>query len=70
MEGVPLGGLLELFFAISNKLPTPDQWNTQSHGHIFGHDRGSCDFMTAIGEITRKYRKFTITILHNRGNDH
>ena len=54
LESVPVGVLQGMLSAISQKLPTFHEWNSEKHGEIFGRDKLTCDTMTALhGHVTK-----------------
>lgn len=48
METTPVGVIVGLFHAISQKLPAFADWNTQQHGHILHNNVAVCEAMTEV----------------------
>ncbi|KAF1938803.1 hypothetical protein EJ02DRAFT_353692 [Clathrospora elynae] len=54
MEGTPVGVIVGLFSAISQKLPTFTEWDTRKHHHLLNSNPAVCDAMTEVrGHVTR-----------------
>lgn len=54
METTPVGVIVGLFHAISQKLPAFTEWETQRHGHLLNNNVAVCDAMTEMrGHVTK-----------------
>ena len=58
METIPVGVVVGLFQAISQKLPAFKEWDTQKHQQLLNSDEAVCDAMTEVQEHVTKYGKF------------
>lgn len=50
LDGVPVGVVVGLFAAISQKLPSFKSWSTFEHHEILGSDPAACNVMEAVRE--------------------
>jgi hypothetical protein len=57
MEHVPVGVIVGLFGAISTKLPTFLEWDTEKHGSVWNGNVAVCDTMTAVRSHVEKHGK-------------
>ena len=57
METIPVGVVVGLFQAISQKLPAFKEWDTQKHQQLLNSDEAVCDAMTEVQEHVTKYGK-------------
>jgi hypothetical protein len=57
MEGTPVGVIVGLFSAISQKLPAFTEWDTRKHHHLLGSNPAVCDAMTEVRSHVTKYGK-------------
>jgi hypothetical protein len=57
MEHVPVGVIVGLFGAISTKLPTFLEWDTEKHGNVWNGNMAVCDTMTAVRSHVEKHGK-------------
>ena len=57
MENVPVGVIVGLFSAISQKLPAFSEWDTRKHHHLLHSNSAVCDAMTEVREHVTKYGK-------------
>ncbi|KAI9806124.1 MAG: hypothetical protein M1833_004531 [Piccolia ochrophora] len=55
METIPVGVIVGLFCAISQKLPSFAEWDTRKHHHLLNSNRAVCDTMTEVREHVTKY---------------
>ncbi|RDW94443.1 hypothetical protein BP5796_00206 [Coleophoma crateriformis] len=54
METTPVGVIVGLFHAISQKLPPFTEWETQRHGHLLNNNVAVCEAMTEMrGHVTK-----------------
>jgi hypothetical protein len=64
MESTPVGVIVGLFSAISQKLPAFNEWDTRKHHHLLGSNTAVCEAMTEVRAHVTKYGK-----LHYRLSD-
>jgi hypothetical protein len=57
METTPVGVIVGLFHAISQKLPAFTEWDTARHGHLLNDNPAVCDAMTEMRQHVRKHGK-------------
>lgn len=57
METTPVGVIVGLFHAISQKLPAFVDWDTAKHGHILNNNEAVCEAMTEVREHVIKHGK-------------
>lgn len=55
MESTPVGVIVGLFQAISQKLPAFSEWDTQKHGHLLGSNTDVCCAMTEVRDHVTQY---------------
>jgi len=55
METVPVGVIVGLFHAISQKLPSFTEWDTRRHGQILNNNPAVCDAMTEMRQHIIKH---------------
>ena len=58
METTPVGVIVGLFQAISQKLPTFLEWDTRKHHHLLNSNQAICDALTEVKEHVTKHGKF------------
>ena len=58
MEGTPVGVIVGLFSAISQKLPSFQEWDTRKHHHLLNSNPAVCDAMTDVRAHVTKYGKY------------
>ncbi|KAK4939946.1 hypothetical protein LTR66_014960 [Elasticomyces elasticus] len=58
METTPVGVIVGLFQAISQKLPGFQEWDTRKHHHALGSNPAVCEAMTEVREHVTKYEKY------------
>jgi hypothetical protein len=61
MESTPVGVIVGLFSAISQKLPSFFEWDTRKHHHLLNSNPAVCDAMTEVRAHVHKYGKCHIT---------
>ena len=65
MESTPVGVIVGLFQAISQKLPSFMEWNTEKHKDVLKGDAPICDALTEVREHVLQHGKSsTCRILH------
>jgi hypothetical protein len=62
METTPVGVIVGLFHAISQKLPAFTDWDTRKHGHLLHNNDAVCEAMTEVRQHVMKHE----TYLRNR----
>jgi hypothetical protein len=55
METTPVGVIVGLFHAISQKLPAFTEWETSRHGHLLNNNAAVCEAMTEMRSHVRKH---------------
>jgi hypothetical protein len=55
MESTPVGVIVGLFSAISQKLPAFNEWDTRKHHHLLGSNTAVCEAMTEVRAHVTKY---------------
>ena len=58
METTPVGVIIGLFHAISQKLPAFTDWDTEKHGHILNNNVAVCEAMTEVRQHVIKHGTF------------
>jgi hypothetical protein len=58
METTPVGVIVGLFQAISQKLPAFSDWDSQKHHHILNSNADVCHTMTEVRQHVNKYGEF------------
>ncbi|KAG9998047.1 hypothetical protein KCU78_g16642, partial [Aureobasidium melanogenum] len=58
MESTPVGVIVGLFQAISQKLPNFMDWDTRSHHQLLNSDPAICDALTEVKEHVTKHEKY------------
>ncbi|KAK3941585.1 hypothetical protein QBC46DRAFT_97182 [Diplogelasinospora grovesii] len=61
METTPVGVIVGLFHAISQKLPAFIDWNTQRHGQLLNNNPAVCDAMTEVRQHVIKHESYLRT---------
>ena len=59
METTPVGVIVGLFHAISQKLPAFTEWETRRHGQLLNNNVAVCDAMTEMREHITKHGEST-----------
>jgi hypothetical protein len=67
METTPVGVIVGLFQAISQKLPTFLEWDTRKHHHLLNSNTAICDALTEVKEHVLKHGKLTRETNHVPG---
>ena len=57
MESTPVGVIVGLFHAISQKLPPFLEWRTADHGHVLNNNVAICEAITEVREHVTKHGK-------------
>ncbi|CAO2655795.1 Nn.00g045980.m01.CDS01 [Neocucurbitaria sp. VM-36] len=58
MEGTPVGVIVGLFSAISQKLPAFTEWDSRKHHHLLNSNPAVCDAMTEVRSHVTKYETY------------
>ncbi|KAI4642854.1 hypothetical protein J4E93_006923 [Alternaria ventricosa] len=58
MEGTPVGVIVGLFSAISQKLPSFTEWDSRKHHHLLASNPAVCDAMTEVRAHVTKYETY------------
>ncbi|KAF2089646.1 hypothetical protein K490DRAFT_36752 [Saccharata proteae CBS 121410] len=58
MESTPVGVIVGLFSAISQKLPNFTEWDTRKHHHLLASNQAVCDAMTEVRGHVTKYETY------------
>ncbi|KAF2465436.1 uncharacterized protein BDR25DRAFT_83850 [Lindgomyces ingoldianus] len=58
MESTPVGVIVGLFSAISQKLPAFTEWDTRKHHHLLNSNPAVCDAMTEVRAHVTKYETY------------
>jgi hypothetical protein len=66
METTPVGVIVGLFHAISQKLPAFTEWETSRHGHLLNNNAAVCDAMTEMRSHVRKHGEYTSFVIYER----
>ena len=59
MESTPVGVIVGLFQAISQKLPAFSDWDTSKHHHLLNSNPAVCDTMTEVRQHVAQHGKIT-----------
>jgi hypothetical protein len=59
METTPVGVIVGLFHAISQKLPSFTEWDTRRHGQLLNNNVAVCDAMTEMKDHVIKHGMFS-----------
>lgn len=62
METTPVGVIVGLFHAISQKLPAFTEWETRKHGQLLNNNVAVCDAMTEMRQIVTKHGMYHVLI--------
>jgi hypothetical protein len=62
METTPVGVIIGLFQAISQKLPALIDWDTTKHHALLGSNNDVCDTMSEVREHVGRYGKHSTTV--------
>ncbi|KAK0628948.1 hypothetical protein B0T17DRAFT_171434 [Bombardia bombarda] len=58
METIPVGVIVGLFHAISQKLPSFTEWDTRRHGQLLNNNMAVCDAMTEVRQHVIKHESY------------
>ncbi|KAL5615151.1 hypothetical protein BROUX41_005208 [Berkeleyomyces rouxiae] len=58
METTPVGVIVGLFHAISQKLPAFTDWDTRKHGHILNNNPAVCEALTEVRQHVLKHESY------------
>ncbi|KAK4147552.1 uncharacterized protein C8A04DRAFT_8901 [Dichotomopilus funicola] len=61
METVPVGVIVGLFHAISQKLPAFTEWDTRRHGQLLNNNPAVCEAMTEVRQHVIKHEAYLKT---------
>jgi len=61
METIPVGVIVGLFHAISQKLPSFSEWDTRRHGQLLNNNPAVCDAMTEVRQHVLKHENYLRT---------
>ena len=61
MESTPVGVIVGLFGAISQKLPAFQEWDTEKHQHLLNSNEPICDALTEVREHVTKHEEYLKT---------
>ncbi|KAI1486800.1 hypothetical protein F5X96DRAFT_197384 [Biscogniauxia mediterranea] len=61
MESTPVGVITGLFHAISQKLPSLVDWDSQRHGHLLNNNVAVCEAMTEVRQHILKHESYLRT---------
>ncbi|KAK3995881.1 hypothetical protein QBC44DRAFT_15192 [Cladorrhinum sp. PSN332] len=61
METVPVGVIVGLFHAISQKLPSFTEWDTRRHGQLLNNNPAVCEAMTEVRQHVIKHESYLRT---------
>ncbi|KAM7199474.1 hypothetical protein V8F33_004501 [Rhypophila sp. PSN 637] len=61
METVPVGVIVGLFHAISQKLPSFAEWDTRRHGQVLNNNPAVCEAMTEVRQHVMKHESYLRT---------
>ncbi|KPM34338.1 hypothetical protein AK830_g12234 [Neonectria ditissima] len=61
METTPVGVIVGLFHAISQKLPAFTDWDTRKHGHLLHNNMAVCEAMTEVRSHVIKHEAYLRT---------
>ncbi|KFA61496.1 hypothetical protein S40285_04540 [Stachybotrys chlorohalonatus IBT 40285] len=61
METTPVGVIVGLFHAISQKLPSFTDWDTRKHGHLLHNNVAVCEAMTEVRQHVIKHEAYLRT---------
>lgn len=68
MESKPVGVIVGLFAAISQKLPALSEWDSHKHGKVFDHNPAVCEALEEVREHVNQYGGFAPEIQIHRPN--
>lgn len=62
METTPVGVIVGLFHAISQKLPAFTDWDTRKHGHLLHNNMAVCEAMTEVRQHVIKHGMYHLIV--------
>lgn len=68
METTPVGVIVGLFHAISQKLPSFTEWDTRRHGQLLNNNVAVCEAMTEMKDHVTKHGEFPFLSCNSRFN--
>lgn len=60
MEHIPVGVIVGLFSAISQKLPSFSDWDTSQHHQLLDSEPAVCEALTEVREHVARHGKFRV----------
>lgn len=63
MEAVPVGVVVGLFSAISQKLPSLQEWDRSQHHHLLKSNSAVCDAMDDFQENVTRNGKYSVMVI-------
>ena len=66
METTPVGVIVGLFSAISQKLPSFGEWDSRKHHNLLNSNPAVCDAMTEVREHVQRYGLYPPTLPFSR----
>ena len=57
---VSVHAIVGLFHAMTEAMPSPENWNTQEHNPLFRFDKTTCDMLTELRDLISEHRKHRI----------
>ncbi|RKF60511.1 putative c6 finger domain-containing protein [Erysiphe neolycopersici] len=70
MEAIPVGVIIGLFHAISQKLPSFTEWDTLHHGQLLNNNRAVCEVMSEMRSHVTKHENYLRTRPDTQFNPH
>lgn len=70
MESIPVGVIIGLFHAISQKLPSFTEWDTVHHGQLLNNNRAVCGVMSEMRSHIIKHEDYLRTRSDTQFNPH
>lgn len=58
MESTPVGVIVNLFLAISQKLPALSDWDTHKHHNLLNSNPAVCEALTEVRESVSRHGEF------------
>lgn len=55
MESTPVGVIVNLFLAISQKLPALSEWDTHKHHNLLNSNQAVCDALTEVRDNVNRH---------------
>ena len=63
MESTPVGVIVGLFSAISQKLPAFQEWETRKHHHLLNSNLAVCDALTEVRQHVTRHGRSCLYLL-------